>query len=343
VFRAVKELPSLTEFARKFRSEHVVVVAISGDENARKYRRFLSDHSILLETYRDPARRISRRFGAHLFPETYLIQDGRIIRKVVGAIDWMNEDIASFVRGASPRTRPRIDGSAAYDRFLAWQKEDGNLNLEWESTLEKYRAKLRAEGLSESDAERTLDIISARDEASLYDRVYSNAPKFQTAPSSLLVEAVTGRRPGRALDVAMGQGRNAIYLAQQGWDVTGFDVSKVGLTEAIRLAASAGVKINAVLASDVEFDFGEEQWDLIGILYPIEKRSVYRVRRALKTGGIVVVECSHKEAANAPFEFETNELLHIFEGFRILKYEDAMGMHEWTRTELRLVRLIAQK
>jgi SAM-dependent methyltransferase len=237
----------------------------------------------------------------------------------------------------------QIDGGIAYEKFLTWRTEPANAGLKWEAAIEKYGAKLRADGLSETDAAKTLSIISSRDEGSFYDGIFAKPPKFQTSPSALLVEAIKNRRPGKALDVAMGQGRNSIYLAQKGWDVTGFDVSKVGLAEARRLAASAGVKVNTVLASDEEFDFGVDEWDLIAILYPIEKRSVYRVRKALKPGGIVVVECSHKEAANAPFEFETNELLKIYDGFRILKYEDVMGMHEWTRKELRLVRLIAQK
>jgi hypothetical protein len=43
------------------------------------------------------------------------------------------------------------------------------------------------------------------------------------------------------------------------------------------------------------------------------------------------------------FDFVSNELLKIFEGFRILKYEDITAGHEWARKELRLVRLIAQK
>ena len=64
----------------------------------------------------------------------------------------------------------------------------------------------------------------------------------------------------------MGQGRNAIYLAKQGWRVTGFDVSKAGLVEAQRLAKLAGVSIQTVLASDEEFDFRTEQWDLVAIL-----------------------------------------------------------------------------
>jgi hypothetical protein len=101
--------------------------------------------------------------------------------------------------------------------------------------------------------------------------------------------------------------------------------------------------VRTILASDEEFDFGTGQWDLIALIYPIEKRSVYRIRQALKPGGLVVVECSHKEATNAPFEYDVNELLEIFAGFRILKYEDTPGDHEWARRKLRLVRLVAQK
>ncbi len=102
----VKEMPTLTDFARKFRSEHVVVVAVSGDEDAGKYRQFLRDHRIALETYRDPDKRISKSFGTFMFPETYLIQDGRIIRKVVGPIDWMGPEITAFVhaRAASAQS-----------------------------------------------------------------------------------------------------------------------------------------------------------------------------------------------------------------------------------------------
>jgi peroxiredoxin len=93
----VAELPSLSAFERKFRSKHVIVLAVSGDEDSQKYGRFLRDHQIVLDTYRDPARSISKSFGTFMFPETYIIQRGRIIRKVVGGIDWMNDDISSFI------------------------------------------------------------------------------------------------------------------------------------------------------------------------------------------------------------------------------------------------------
>ena len=93
----VAELPSLSAFAARFASDPVVVVAVSEDEDAQKYSRFLHDRHVILETYRDPARRISKSFGTLQFPETYLIQNGRIVRKVVGGIDWMNDQISSFV------------------------------------------------------------------------------------------------------------------------------------------------------------------------------------------------------------------------------------------------------
>jgi peroxiredoxin len=96
----VKEMPSLSDFARKFQSEHVVVLAVSGDEDAQKYRAFLRDHRIALETHRDPDRRISKSFGSYMFPETYIIHHGRIIRKVTGAIDWMSPAITTFVQAA---------------------------------------------------------------------------------------------------------------------------------------------------------------------------------------------------------------------------------------------------
>ena len=238
----------------------------------------------------------------------------------------------------------QADGEAAYAAFMAWKNSPENTGLKWEASTEKYRGKLMAGGMNAAEAAKTISIIASRDEGVFYNPVYgSPTRKFLITPNKLLIEAVANRKPGRALDVGMGQGRNAIYLARLGWDVTGFDTSKTGLAEARKSALAAGVKLHTILESDEEFDFGTEQWDLIAIIYSIEKRSVYRVRQALKPGGIVVVECSHKEGANAPFEYETNELLKIFDGFRIVKYEDTVGEHEWARKQLRLVRLIAQK
>jgi len=240
-------------------------------------------------------------------------------------------------------TRLPIDGAAAYRSFQEWRRQPAHSALNWEQAISQYRRKLASEGLSTAAVDRTLRIIEARDEATLYDPAYAGPPKFDTRPNALLVEAVANRKPGTALDVGMGQGRNALHLARKGWKVTGFDVASEGLAQAHKQAGIEGLTLETVHASDEEFNFGTNRWDLIAIIYPIEKRSVFRVARALKAGGLVVTECAHKDAGGAPFEYGDNELLNIFKGFLVLKYEDTVAMHDWARKPMRLVRLIAQK
>ena len=64
----------------------------------------------------------------------------------------------------------------------------------------------------------------------MFDNIYkSDKPGFSTQPNGLLVATVEDRKPGRALDVGMGEGRNSVFLALKGWDVTGFDFLTKGL------------------------------------------------------------------------------------------------------------------
>ncbi len=104
----------------------------------------------------------------------------------------------------------------------------------------------------------------------MFDKIYASAtPNFDTRPNALLMAALDGRTPGRALDIGMGQGRNAVALAVKGWTVTGFDVSAEGLAVAKAQAARAGVAITAIQESDERFDPGTNQWDLIAVIEPV--------------------------------------------------------------------------
>jgi SAM-dependent methyltransferase len=240
-------------------------------------------------------------------------------------------------------TGPQTEGRIAFDAFVAWSKLPANTGLTYSDSIAEYRKKLVSDGLGSEAVERTIRLIQAYDEAEPYNRVYSEPPEFNTRPNQLLADAIEGLTPGEALDVAMGQGRNSIYLARKGWRVTGFDVADVGVQKAREQAAALGLTLRCVVASDEEFDFGRNRWDLIAIIYAIEKRSVYRVAQALKPGGIVVIEAGHKEGSGASFEFDSNELLEIFRGFRILRYEDTTGTYDWGKERIRLVRLVARK
>src|SRR5262245_7320370 len=78
--------------------------------------------------------------------------------------------------------------------------------------------------------------------AQRFNKLYAGPSSlFSAAPNAFLERAIAGLRPGRALDVAMGQGRNTIFLAKQGWDVTGYDIADTGLEAARTAAEKAGV------------------------------------------------------------------------------------------------------
>jgi 2-polyprenyl-3-methyl-5-hydroxy-6-metoxy-1,4-benzoquinol methylase len=185
----------------------------------------------------------------------------------------------------------------------------------------------------------------------LFDKVYaSDRPSFNQNPSALLVEAIERRPPGRALDVAMGQGRNAQFLAQRGWTVTGFDVSETGLSVARANASKAGVALNAVRSGIDEFDYGTAQWDLIALIYvpasAYDAPAIARLARALKPGGLLVIE-NFASARNAPdrrpVDIDPAEVKAALSGFDLLRFDDREAVSEWYPQPTRLCRVIAQK
>ena len=111
---------------------------------------------------------------------------------------------------------------------------------------EKYAAELRKHGKSEDEIKKTiapLNSIGDRAEVEMWNRILTApTPRFNTSPNTFLVEMVKGVKPGKSLDVGMGQGRNTIYLAQQGWDSNGFDPADRAVAAAQAQAAKLGVK-----------------------------------------------------------------------------------------------------
>jgi SAM-dependent methyltransferase len=187
-------------------------------------------------------------------------------------------------------------------------------------------------------------------QASEYDAIYSGKDGVPVPqhPNEFLVEMTKGIKPGRALDVGMGQGRNSIYLAKQGWDVTGFDASGEGVRLARAEAARLGLSLSASVAKFEQFDFGESRWDLIVLTYEPTRAIAPKIPRALRPGGIVVIEDRHMDTKRAWPEgglLGDNELLSLFPGLRAIRYEDLWAVPDWQAMRLkeRLVRLCAKK
>jgi 2-polyprenyl-3-methyl-5-hydroxy-6-metoxy-1,4-benzoquinol methylase len=109
-----------------------------------------------------------------------------------------------------------------------------------------------------------------------------------------LVAEVEVLEPGRVLDVACGLGRNAIWLAERGWRVTGVDYSEVALAEAGRRAAARGLEIEWVLADVTDWVPEAAAYDLVCVMYlqiPAGERRVVleRAAEALSPGGVILV------------------------------------------------------
>jgi tellurite methyltransferase len=131
---------------------------------------------------------------------------------------------------------------------------------------------------------------------------------------------------GKALDLAMGEGRNGVYLATQGFDVLGLDISPVGLDKAQMLANENGVSISTAIADLEEVDLEKDTFDVILCMYYLQRDLFQKMKDALKSGGMVVVETYNTDYLkysnfNKKYLLEPNELLEIFKDFKIIKYE----------------------
>jgi len=178
----------------------------------------------------------------------------------------------------------------------------------------------------------------------LFNWLYKHPMGFFTKkPNALLMEAVSDRSPGKALDIAMGEGRNAVWLAEKGWDVTGFDISDEALRQANEKARNARVTIKAIKASSENFAYGHEQWDLIVMSYPWcplqNSDYMLRVRDSLKHGGLLVFEHYRGNFGKQP-----GAIKNVFSGFEMIRLDDAVGRSDWGfEIKAPIVRVVATR
>jgi SAM-dependent methyltransferase len=127
------------------------------------------------------------------------------------------------------------------------------------------------------------------------ERYQENKPTYGDAANDFLVEQVGVLQPGTCLCLAEGQGRNAVWIAQQGFAVTAMDQSSVGMAKAAELAAARGVALATAVGDLAQFDLGLAKWDnivsIFGHLPGALRRDVHRrVVEALRPGGIFLIE-----------------------------------------------------
>ncbi len=94
----LQEIPSLNQFQQEFGTSGVVVVAVSIDKNDQKYHNFLKRIPLTFETLRDGKADLAAQYGTFQYPESYIIKDGKVVRKYAEGENWMNGDIQQYVK-----------------------------------------------------------------------------------------------------------------------------------------------------------------------------------------------------------------------------------------------------
>ncbi len=172
-------------------------------------------------------------------------------------------------------------------------------------------------------------------------------------PSSLLVEfgnLISEAPSGHALDVACGNGRNSLFLASLGYDVTAVDFSTPAIEFVGQRAAELGVPVEAVETDLLDFDPGVEHYALIANFMFLERNLVPRLLRSLVPGGYLFFETMTVDECEVlgrerrrEFLLERNEALRLFAPLQILYYRELIEPGDGEKSEPRAIaRLIGK-
>jgi tellurite methyltransferase len=168
-----------------------------------------------------------------------------------------------------------------------------------------------------------IDVVDIRG----WDQRYRAEARLTAAPTPLVVETASSLRPGKALDLACGTGRNALWLACQGWDVTAVDGSSSAIEILDKNAAAQGLRIDARVADleEGEYKIEPASWDFIAICYYLQRDLLEPAKRGVVPRGVLLVIVHIAEPGEKPTQFrlrpgelETHfngwEILHSYEG-----------------------------
>ena len=163
-----------------------------------------------------------------------------------------------------------------------------------------------------------------------WDERYRRGEHATTEPGRLLMRAIKDLAPGRALDIACGAGRHALYLATHGWRVTAVDASRVGVEIMQARARERGVSIDARVADleRGEFEIKAEAYELVCVFYYLQRGLFAQLRAGVCAGGALVAaihmvdESPGIKHMNPYFLLEPGELRTFFNDWEIEHYHE---------------------
>lgn len=180
-----------------------------------------------------------------------------------------------------------------------------------------------------------------------WDERYSELCDPAGEPSLFLRENIHGLTRGQALDFAMGNGRNTLFLALHGYAVDAIDSSRVAVDRLRSLAKKDSLPINVTQADLSSYELQDKRYDLIINFYFLERALIPQIKGALKKGGMLLFETYTTEQPhyghphNPDYLLKPNELIRSFADLHIIFYhERVVQSPEETKA---LASLLAQK
>ena len=171
-----------------------------------------------------------------------------------------------------------------------------------------------------------------------WDEHYAQDANLKFTPVPLLVEVAEMLAPGRALDIASGPGRNALYLAGLSWNVVAVDASRTAIGILRERAAAARLSIETHQA-DLEagaFAIEPAGYDLVYDFFYLQRNLFPQIREGVRPGGVFTAEIHLREDDGHRFALEPGELRAEFAGWKILYYSEAPRLGH-TRATARII------
>ena len=170
-------------------------------------------------------------------------------------------------------------------------------------------------------------LSAAPNDQTRWDKYY-NIEEFLygTEPIPFLKDNIGLLPKNKALDLAMGEGRNGVYLATQGFDVLGLDISPIGLNKAQQLAKHLNTTIRTRVVDLENYQLEKNSYDVIVCTYYMQRDLFEQIKDSLKPGGMAVIETfntDYLKYSGFPKKYllQHNELLEIFKDFKVIRYQ----------------------
>jgi len=170
-------------------------------------------------------------------------------------------------------------------------------------------------------------VSAASNDQTRWDKYYNMEDfLYGTEPIPFLKDNISLLPKNKALDLAMGEGRNGVYLATQGFDVLGLDISPIGLNKAQQLAKHFNTTIQTRVVDLENYQLEKNSYDVIICTYYMQRDLFNQIKASLKPGGMVLIETFNSDYLKysrfpKKYLLKHNELLEIFKDFKVIRYQ----------------------